>query len=196
MSFSTEIKKFRQTFGLTQAEVADKAGIAPAVLSRIENDEVVPQLKTKHKIHKAMKEYNFKSFIDEEEGLKVQKRMSIIDCLDFNKKYEVEPSVAFGFDALVRHVVTTKINGPIFDIGDTIFADQQQFNFSQSEGWYIFHQIEPKRTFVAYSTPSHNFYGEEAYLSFNSDLPDIGWVKASQFEALGKIVRVVKIIHQ
>jgi predicted transcriptional regulator len=43
MSFSTEIKKFRRTFGLTQAELADKAGIAAAVLSRIENDEVKPQ---------------------------------------------------------------------------------------------------------------------------------------------------------
>ena len=51
-----DVKKEREKRGWSQVELAERAGIKPAVLSRVENTHVVPQAKTMFKINQAFGE--------------------------------------------------------------------------------------------------------------------------------------------
>ena len=186
MKLSEQILSFRRKSGMSQAQFASLAGIAPAVLSRIETGQVSPISKTIYKINSVMTEDKFVPI--------ERKNKSEILCLDSNEILIVEKSVTFGFTSLLRKTVKSNINSPKFNIGDIVFADQEQIDFSKSEGWYIFKQQDAIPYFVAYATSSYYAYGKDVHLSFQSNIPDLGWIRRSQFQAFGKIVKVVKTL--
>ena len=54
MKIGTQVKRAREQALLTQEELAERAGIGPATLNRIERGRVEPQFRTIRKIAKAL----------------------------------------------------------------------------------------------------------------------------------------------
>ena len=73
-----------------------------------------------------MDDYGYQYSIDKVKQDEKDKT-SLIECLDTDKCFSVEKSVAFDFHHLARQTITTNLNSPVFEIGDTIFADMQQY---------------------------------------------------------------------
>lgn len=63
-----ELKEMRRKAGLTQAELAKRAGVSQSLIARIENRSVNPRVSTLIKIYSALREYV-------EEGVDVEKVM-------------------------------------------------------------------------------------------------------------------------
>lgn len=53
MSLSKNIKRFRLSLSLTQAELANKIGVDSSAVSQWENEITVPRMKTIHKLAEA-----------------------------------------------------------------------------------------------------------------------------------------------
>ena len=51
-----EIKKLRKKFGITQKELAEKAGVTQAYIAKLENKQIDPKLSTFNKILNALEE--------------------------------------------------------------------------------------------------------------------------------------------
>jgi transcriptional regulator with XRE-family HTH domain len=172
-----DVRKEREARGLTQAELAEKAGIAPAVLSRVENNEVAPQAKTLYKIKQALGNTENK----------LPLRHCRVEDLDLGETLISETAATFGWTDLARITCVSRRNEPDMQPGDILFFDKQQTN-PRIEGYYLF---KFKKGLAVYQSLEDITGGDKVFLS--SSNPIFGYVgefEVADLTVIGALVHI------
>jgi transcriptional regulator with XRE-family HTH domain len=178
------VKKMREQRGLTQAELAQMAGIAPAVLSRVENNEVVPQARTLYKIKQALGEaLNNGS----------PARSCRVEDLDLDEILISETAATLGWTDLARMTCKSRRNEPDMLPGDTLFFDKNQTD-PRIEGYYLF---KFPKGFATYYSVQDIQEGDRVYLSAKSLhwSGNMGMFDVSDLVVIGALVHIGRNIQ-
>lgn len=179
-----DIKKEREKRGITQAELAELAGIAPAVLSRAENNEVVPQAKTLYKIKQALGQAAHN-------GSPV--RSCRVEDLDLNEILISETAATLGWTDLARMTCTSRRNEPDLIPGDTMFFDKNQTD-PRIEGYYLF---KFPKGYACYYSVQDIQEGDQVFLSAKSThwSGHMGMFEVAELEVIGALVHIGRNIQ-
>jgi len=178
-----DVRKERELRGLTQAELADRAGIAPAVLSRVENNEVAPQAKTLFKIKQALGNAENK----------LPNRHCRVEDLDLGEVLISETAATLGWTDLARMNCASRRNEPDMIPGDTLFFDKHQTD-PRVEGYFLFKF--PKGHACYYSVPDIQ-EGDRVFLSAKSPhwTGHMGMFEVADLEVIGALVHIGRNIQ-
>ena len=177
-----DVKKEREKRGMTQAQLAELTGIAPAVLSRVENTRVVPQAKTMFKIKQAF-------------GEPINKKTPYCQVEDLlsGEFFQYDRVFMMGWSNLARINCITTRNEPFAQKGDSLFFDKDQTD-PRIEGYFLF-RFE-KNWAMFYSHPNIQA-GDSVYLScLNPVIDNIGWFEAADLEVVGALVHIGRNVQQ
>ena len=177
-----DVRKEREKIGLSQAELALRAGISPTVLSRVENYEVVPQAKTLFKIKQALSKPTNK-----------ESPHCTIECLRTAEIFHYDRGFMMGWTNLARIACITSRNEPFVQKGDSLFFDKNQTD-PRIEGYYLFRFEKDWAMF--YSDPDIQA-GDRVWLScLNPRMQNIGWFEAEDLEVVGALVHIGRNVQQ
>ena len=171
-----DVKKEREKRGWSQVELAERAGIKPAVLSRVENTHVVPQAKTMFKIKQAF-------------GEPINKKNPYCQVEDLltGKFFQYDRGFMMGWSNLARVACNSKRNEPFAQQGDSLFFDKEQTD-PRIEGYYLFRFEKDWAMF--YSHPDIQA-GDRVWLScLNPTIENMGWFEADDLEVVGALVHI------
>jgi transcriptional regulator with XRE-family HTH domain len=173
-----DIRKEREDRGLTQAELAERAGIAPAVLSRVENNEVAPQAKTLYKIKQALGDTENK----------LPHRHCRVEDLDLGEILISETAATLGWTDLARMNCASRRNEPDMIPGDTLFFDKHQTD-PRVEGYYLF---KFPLGYACYYSVQNIQEGDQVYLSAKSShwSGHMGMFDVADLTVIGALVHI------
>jgi transcriptional regulator with XRE-family HTH domain len=171
-----DVKKEREKRGMTQAQLAELTGIAPAVLSRVENLEVVPQAKTIFKIKQAFGE-----------PTNAQVPYCTVEDVNTGEVFQYDRNFMMGWKNLARALCTTRRNEPFSQKGDVLFFDKNQTD-PRVEGFFLFKF--PRAYALLYSTVDIEGM-EKVYLSCTNPIVDnMGWYDVDKLNCIGALVHI------
>ena len=177
-----DVKKEREKRGMTQAQLAELTGIAPAVLSRVENFDVVPQAKTLFKIKQAFGQTTNK-----------QDPNCQVECLRTAQIFHYDRGFMMGWTNLARINCLTSRNEPFAQKGDSLFFDKEQTD-PRIEGYYLFRFEKDWAMF--YSHPDIQA-GDRVWLSCqNPQIDNLGYFEADDLEVVGALVHIGRNVQQ
>ena len=177
-----DVKKEREKRGWSQVELAQRAGIKPTVLSRVENFGVVPQAKTLFKIKQAFGEPTNK-----------QTPYCQVEDLETGEIFQYDRNYMMGWTNLARINCLTRRNEPFAQKGDSLFFDKDQTD-PRIEGFFLF-RFE-KDWAMSYSTPDIRG-GDRIHLScLNPSIDNLGYFEADEFEVIGALVHIGRNVQQ
>jgi transcriptional regulator with XRE-family HTH domain len=177
-----DVKKEREKRGMTQAQLAELTGIAPAVLSRVENFDVVPQAKTMFKIKQAFGQTT-----------NAQNPRCQVEDLESAEMFQYDRGFMMGWTNLARVACNSSRNEPFAQKGDSLFFDKDQTD-PRIEGYYLFRFEKDWAMF--YSHPDIQA-GDRVWLScLNPTIDNIGWFEADELEVVGALVHIGRNVQQ
>jgi len=177
-----DVKKEREKRGMTQAQLAELTGIAPAVLSRVENFDVIPQAKTMFKIKQVFGEPTNK-----------QPPHCQVEDLETGEIFQYDRDFMMGWKNLARIGCRSCRNEPFAQKGDRLFFDKQQTD-PRIEGYFLF-RFE-KGWAMFYSHPDIQA-GDRVWLScLNPAIDNMGWFEADDLEVVGALVHIGRNVQQ
>lgn len=177
-----DVKKEREKRGMTQAQLAELTGIAPAVLSRVENFDVIPQAKTMFKIKQVFGEPTNK-----------QTPHCQVEDLNTGENFQYDRGFMMGWSNLARINCITTRNEPFAQKGDSLFFDKEQTD-PRIEGYFLFRFEKDWAMF--YSHPNIQA-GDSVYLScLNPAIRNMGWFEADDLEVVGALVHIGRNVQQ
>ena len=179
-----DIKKEREKRGITQNELANMAGVAQAVLSRAENNEVVPQAKTLYKIKQALGQAAHNG---------TPTRSCRVEDLDLNEILISETAATLGWTDLARMTCASRRNEPDMLPGDTLFFDKHQTD-PRMEGYYLF---KFAKGYACYYSVQDIQEGDQVFLSAKSAhwSGNMGMFEVSDLEVIGALVHIGRNIQ-
>ena len=177
-----DVKKEREKRGMSQAQLAERAGISATVLSRVENFGVKPQAKTMFKIKQAFDKPTDK-----------QPRHCQVEDLLTGEFFQYDRGFMKGWSNLARINCITTRNEPFAQKGDSLFFDKDQTD-PRIEGYFLFRFEKDWAMF--YSHPNIQA-GDSVYLScLNPAIDNIGWFEAADLEVVGALVHIGRNVQQ
>lgn len=177
-----DVRKEREKRGLSQVELAERAGMSPTVLSRVENNEVVPQAKTLFKIKQALGE-----------PTNSQEPHCTVEDLNTGEVFYYDRGFMMGWTNLARAACTTRRNEPFAQKGDSLFFDKEQTD-PRIEGFFLF---KFSRAYaLLYSTVDIEGM-ERVYLScLNPIVDNMGWYDVDKLDCIGALVHIGRNVQQ
>ena len=177
-----DVKKEREKRGMTQAQLAELTGIAPAVLSRVENFDVAPQAKTMFKIKQAFGQTT-----------NAQNPHFQVEDLETAEMFQYDRGFMMGWTNLARIACSSSRNEPFAQKGDSLFFDKDQTD-PRIEGYYLFRFEKDWAMF--YSHPDIQA-GDRVWLScLNPAIDNMGWFEADDLEVVGALVHIGRNVQQ
>ncbi len=177
-----DVKREREKRGMTQAQLSELTGIAPAVLSRVENNDVVPQAKTLFKIKQAFGEPS-----------NSQGHHCTVEDINTGEVFHYDRNFMMGWNNLARALCTTRRNDPFAQKGDILFFDKTQTD-PRVEGFFLF---KFSRAYaLLYSTVDIEGM-EKVYLSCTNPIVDnMGWYDVEKLNCIGALVHIGRNVQQ
>lgn len=177
-----DVKKEREKRGWSQVELAQRAGIKPTVLSRVENFGVIPQAKTMFKIKQALGE-----------PTNVESTHCQVECLRSGEIFHYDRGFMMGWTNLARIACITSRNEPFVQKGDSLFFDKDQID-PRIEGYYLFRFEKDWAMFYSYPDIQ---VGDRVWLScLNPAIDNMGWFEADDLEVVGALVHIGRNVQQ
>ena len=177
-----DVKKEREKRGMSQAQLAELAGISATVLSRVENFDVVPQAKTMFKIKQAFGE-----------PTNAQNPHCQVEDLETGEMFQYDRGFMMGWSNLARIACSSSRNEPFAQKGDSLFFDKDQTD-PRIEGYYLFRFEKDWAMF--YSHPDIQA-GDRVWLScLNPTIDNMGWFEADDLEVVGALVHIGRNVQQ
>jgi transcriptional regulator with XRE-family HTH domain len=177
-----DVKKEREKRGMSQAQLAELAGISATVLSRVENFDVVPQAKTLFKIKQAFGE-----------PTNAQTLHCQVEDLETAEMFQYDRGFMMGWTNLARVACNSSRNEPFAQKGDSLFFDKDQTD-PRIEGYYLFRFEKDWAMF--YSHPDIQA-GDRVWLScLNPTIDNMGWFEADDLEVVGALVHIGRNVQQ
>jgi transcriptional regulator with XRE-family HTH domain len=177
-----DVKKEREKRGMTQAQLAEITGIAPAVLSRVENFEVQPQAKTMFKIKQAFGEPTNK-----------QAPHCQVEDLETGEIYQYDRGFMMGWSNLARINCLSRRNEPFAQKGDSLFFDKNQTD-PRIEGYFLFRF---EKDWAMFYSNSDIRGGDRVFLSCTNPVIDnLGYFEADDLEVVGALVHIGRNVQQ
>ena len=177
-----DVKKEREKRGMSQAQLAELAGISATVLSRVENFDVVPQAKTMFKIKQAFGE-----------PTNAQNPYCLVEDLETGEMFQYDRGFMMGWTSLARVACSSSRNEPFAQKGDSLFFDKNQTD-PRTEGYYLFRFEKDWAMF--YSHPDIQA-GDRVWLScLNPTIDNMGWFEAADLEVVGALVHIGRNVQQ
>lgn len=177
-----DVKKEREKRGWSQVELAQRAGIKPTVLSRVENFGVTPQAKTMFKIKQAFGE-----------PTNVESPYCQVEYLETGEIFQYDRGFMMGWTSLARVACLSSRNEPFAQKGDSLFFDKNQTD-PRIEGYYLFRFEKDWAMF--YSHPDIQA-GDRVWLScLNPTIDNMGWFEADDLKVVGALVHIGRNVQQ
>jgi transcriptional regulator with XRE-family HTH domain len=177
-----DVKKEREKRGMSQAQLAERAGISATVLSRVENFDVVPQAKTLFKIKQAFGE-----------PTNAKTSHCQVEDLETAEMFQYDRGFMMGWTNLARIACSSSRNEPFAQKGDSLFFDKDQTD-PRIEGYYLFRFEKDWAMF--YSHPDIQA-GDRVWLScLNPTIDNMGWFEADDLEVVGALVHIGRNVQQ
>jgi transcriptional regulator with XRE-family HTH domain len=177
-----DVKKEREKRGMTQAQLAELTGIAPAVLSRVENFDVVPQAKTMFKIKQAFGE-----------PTNTQDPHCQVEDLETGEMFQYDRGFMMGWTSLARIACNSSRNEPFAQKGDSLFFDKNQTD-PRIEGYYLFRFEKDWAMFYSHADIQA---GDRVWLScMNPTIDNMGWFEANDLEVVGALVHIGRNVQR
>ena len=177
-----DVKKEREKRGMSQAQLAELAGISATVLSRVENFDVVPQAKTLFKIKQAFGE-----------PTNLQEPHCKVEDMHTGEVFYYDRGFMMGWTNLARVPCTTSRNEPFAQKGDSLFFDKDQTD-PRIEGFFLFQF--PRAYALLYSTVDIEGM-EKVYLSCTNPIVDnMGWYDIDKLNCIGALVHIGRNVQQ